>query len=314
MSQINLTSPVTFTTAMLIADVVTQAGGSVDAVPQLTQVGTQAASIALEIQSTLGAFLLPRVTTTQMNNMTAGSTGVNGMLVYNTTTGAFYGYIGGAWTALVDVAGATFSGNIILPLNGSSGNSFNIQFNNGVTTTYISNNSGSFFIDAAGTNITLQTGSNATALTLDTSQNATFTANVNLKGSGNLILGSDNSGGSTFSPELVIYESSSKYMYAAMNLSSDNAAHIATVGAPLTIATAVGNSLALNSGNTITFGTSGSTLALTLDASQNATFAGTVKSGNITLSTSNINSSGSLVFGKSGSTKCVSKRCVRGYC
>jgi hypothetical protein len=52
-----------------------------------------ATSAALELSSTTGALLLPRMTTTQQNALTA----VNGMIIYNTTTGKIQGREGGAW-------------------------------------------------------------------------------------------------------------------------------------------------------------------------------------------------------------------------
>lgn len=54
------------------------------------------ASCALEIASTTGALLLPRMTTVQRNAMTAA----NGMLIYNTTTAKLEGYEAGAWRTL----------------------------------------------------------------------------------------------------------------------------------------------------------------------------------------------------------------------
>lgn len=57
----------------------------------------------------------------------------------------------------------------------------------------------------------------------------------------------------------------------------------------------------LNSSSTLFLLSSGIT-ALTLDTSQNATFAGTVKSGNLTLTGSNLNSTSSLILGTSGNT------------
>lgn len=50
----------------------------------------------LELIATTGALLLPRLTTTQQNALTA----VNGMLIYNTSTNKFRGYAGGAWVDL----------------------------------------------------------------------------------------------------------------------------------------------------------------------------------------------------------------------
>jgi hypothetical protein len=53
-----------------------------------------ATSAVLELQSTTGALLVSRMTTAQRDALTA----VNGMMVYNSTTGAFEGYAGGSWT------------------------------------------------------------------------------------------------------------------------------------------------------------------------------------------------------------------------
>lgn len=57
--------------------------------------GTPAASAALDIASTTGALLIPRMTTTQRNALTAA----NGMGIYNTTSGQFEKYQAGAWVA-----------------------------------------------------------------------------------------------------------------------------------------------------------------------------------------------------------------------
>jgi len=56
------------------------------------------ASAALEILSTTGALLLPRMTNDQKNGLTA----VNGMVVYNTTSNKVQAYLGGGagWTDL----------------------------------------------------------------------------------------------------------------------------------------------------------------------------------------------------------------------
>jgi len=57
--------------------------------------GTPATSAKLEIASTTGALLVPRMTTDQMNALT----GVDGMIVWNTTIGWFMGYAT-VWNAL----------------------------------------------------------------------------------------------------------------------------------------------------------------------------------------------------------------------
>jgi YD repeat-containing protein len=55
--------------------------------------GAPATSAALEIESTTGALLVPRMTQAQRTALTA----VNGMIVYDTTNNAFYFYENGAW-------------------------------------------------------------------------------------------------------------------------------------------------------------------------------------------------------------------------
>ena len=56
-----------------------------------------ATSAILDLTSTTGALLIPRMTTAQKNALTA----VNGMLVYDSTLGKFQGYEAGVWTSLI---------------------------------------------------------------------------------------------------------------------------------------------------------------------------------------------------------------------
>jgi len=65
----------------------------VDSIRTITQVGTQAASVALEIQSVLGALLVSRMTTTQKLALTPA----NGMMIYDITLNEFSFYEAGAW-------------------------------------------------------------------------------------------------------------------------------------------------------------------------------------------------------------------------
>jgi hypothetical protein len=51
----------------------------------------------LEVKSTTGGVILPRLTTTEMN---AVSSPTNGEMIYNTTLNKFYGYANGVWVAL----------------------------------------------------------------------------------------------------------------------------------------------------------------------------------------------------------------------
>lgn len=55
--------------------------------------GAPATSSAFEVRSTTGALLLPRMTTTQRNALTA----TNGMIIYNTTANRLQGYQNSAW-------------------------------------------------------------------------------------------------------------------------------------------------------------------------------------------------------------------------
>ncbi len=59
--------------------------------------GTPNTSSALDITSVTGSLLIPRMTTTQRNALTA----TNGMLIYNTTDNKFQGYENGAWANLI---------------------------------------------------------------------------------------------------------------------------------------------------------------------------------------------------------------------
>ena len=56
-------------------------------------IGTNSPQGALDVSSTTGAFIVPRMTTTQRNALTA----VNGMIIYNTSTNQFNFYENGAW-------------------------------------------------------------------------------------------------------------------------------------------------------------------------------------------------------------------------
>lgn len=56
---------------------------------------TPAASAVVDIASTAGAALIPRMTTAQMDALT----GADGMMIYNTTVNDFRFYVNGAWAA-----------------------------------------------------------------------------------------------------------------------------------------------------------------------------------------------------------------------
>ncbi len=69
--------------------------GSITAVTSVLvgATGSPATSTALEVRSTTGAFLLPRMTTTQRDALTP----VSGMLILNSTTDRIEGYMASAW-------------------------------------------------------------------------------------------------------------------------------------------------------------------------------------------------------------------------
>lgn len=95
---INLKSPTGLSACTLVADSVKTPCGSSDSVASLTKVNGLPISAALEIQSTEGAFVLPRMTTAQvaaLNNATSVVT--NGMMVYNTDSNAALTYANGSW-------------------------------------------------------------------------------------------------------------------------------------------------------------------------------------------------------------------------
>jgi len=60
-------------------------------------INTVSPSAPLEVSSTTGGVIMPRMTTTQMN---AISSPTDGEMIYNTTENKFYGRANGAWTAL----------------------------------------------------------------------------------------------------------------------------------------------------------------------------------------------------------------------
>ena len=86
--------------------------GSSENMPQPTLVSTVPVSAVLELQSTTGALLIMRMTTTQRNALT---TIANGMMIYNTTTTTFQFYQNGSWVSLS--AGA---GGVVGPGGGST--------------------------------------------------------------------------------------------------------------------------------------------------------------------------------------------------
>ena len=78
---------------------------------------TPNASAAIDITSTTGSLLLPRMTTSQRNNLTAAE----GMMIYNTTEMQYqgYGYETGAGTSAVDQAQLNFDNAFPQLQNGS---------------------------------------------------------------------------------------------------------------------------------------------------------------------------------------------------
>lgn len=96
---------------VFIFDPVNVAGGSPDASATMTTVTVggvvTTVNAALEIQSTTGGFLLPRMTTAQRDAMTTAGI-VNGFLIYNSTLLAVQARENGAWVTLSNAGGGTF--------------------------------------------------------------------------------------------------------------------------------------------------------------------------------------------------------------
>jgi DNA-binding beta-propeller fold protein YncE len=71
-------------------------GGNITEMLRLSaETDTVLVSSGLEVQTTTGALVIPKMTTTQRNALTA----VNGMMVYNTSTNAFNKRENGAWAS-----------------------------------------------------------------------------------------------------------------------------------------------------------------------------------------------------------------------
>ena len=79
--------------------------GSFGSVPTMTKVGAVPVSAAVEIQSTLGALLLPRMTTAQRNALV---TVVDGMEVYDSTVGSVFTRAGSAWVQSAGAQGVQY--------------------------------------------------------------------------------------------------------------------------------------------------------------------------------------------------------------
>jgi hypothetical protein len=108
---LNVISPSTFTTCVVIGDPEANSGGSADSTPQISEVLNPAAttilpvSAALDVQSTKGAVFMPRMTTTQRNALDNAVTTIgNGGFIYNTTSNQFEFYMNGAWKTFTPVS------------------------------------------------------------------------------------------------------------------------------------------------------------------------------------------------------------------
>ena len=60
-------------------------------------IGTETPAAPLDVTSTTGGVIMPRMTTTEMNAVAIPS---NGEMIYNTTENKFYGHVDGSWVAL----------------------------------------------------------------------------------------------------------------------------------------------------------------------------------------------------------------------
>lgn len=97
MSGINQDSFSFFQSGVLISDEYQAPNGSPDSIPEHTKVDFQPVDAALEIKSTSGGLLLPRMTSAQRDDLVAAE----GMTIYNTDTGRVDMYESGGWSALL---------------------------------------------------------------------------------------------------------------------------------------------------------------------------------------------------------------------
>lgn len=93
---LNLISPSTFTSGVLVGNTITTAGSGNDSVPQFTKVNGVTVSACFEIQSDNAAILISRLTTAERNAMTV----TDGMIIYNTSTNMFNLRENGNWIEL----------------------------------------------------------------------------------------------------------------------------------------------------------------------------------------------------------------------
>lgn len=107
---LNTTSPTGFTTSVLIADTFPN-----DDIATMTTANGTVVSAALELQSTSGALLLPRLTAVQRDINTFIPN--NGMILYNNTTDELNAYVGGAWEVL-----GNGDGNVVGPVDSVENN------------------------------------------------------------------------------------------------------------------------------------------------------------------------------------------------
>lgn len=119
---INVKSPSTFTTSVLIGDAGVNPATPTDSVPSLTKVNGIPVAAALELQSIQGALLLPRMTSAQINALNNANTAItDGMVAYDTDLGAVVSREGGAWSQSfssvnINITAAQFNGMYANPI------------------------------------------------------------------------------------------------------------------------------------------------------------------------------------------------------
>jgi len=181
----DFTYPTAIASGFLIADPTT-----LGYIPAPTMVNNVPVAACLELQSTEGAFLMPRVTDSEMNDI---SPAIDGMQVYNITHTAVYARAGGAW-APIGSAGAgtvtsiTQGSNIVLsPSTISTTGSVSLNpVLTGLTSAAIGN------VSISNSNIT----ANSSNLTMGSTAAIGV---LNLISGGNILVAPDvNNGGGTF--------------------------------------------------------------------------------------------------------------------
>jgi hypothetical protein len=269
---INTTDPTVFGTTVLIGD--TGFGGSP---PILTEVSGIPIAAALEVQSELGAFVLPRMTDPEMQALFPV---VDGMIVYNSTHTAPYSHQGGNWAPLGSggsgsVTSITQGANIVLtpsPISTTGSVALNTTLTGLISAT-----------------IDVVTISNAGIVSTSPSFRITASAaisDLNLTSSSNIFLNTGTAGsgtiGVTNGSRLALYNNATSAFVALR--ASPTLASSASYILPSTIPSINGQVLSSDTSGNMSWITSGTGTVTSITAGSNLTGGTITTNGTIALS------------------------------